>query len=217
MSFRISNKSDLLLEYQRIAENNVSQKIAFYRRHENEIVKIHLEERMEIEKDFLMALFQNGEFRDYLTRCERLISQLFNAEIFPHFDKESLRQLLFHKAACQYNIHLYEESKQTMKALIRISSTRDVLYERLLIKIFKRQYHRSNYKARGTIIAMILFAAIISIFNVLVTDAFYPRAFELAQRGVWMVLILAIVLWVYSEEKLRLKARKAALRFMAEN
>lgn len=214
MSFRTTSKGNLIAEYNRIATSNSTLKIAFYRKNEGDICKIPIDERLEIEKDFLFALFQNGEFQDYLDRCENLIAQLFDVDIFPEFDQESLSTILFHKAACQYNLHDHGASKNTMKQLIRIDTSSKRIHLELLARIFMKEQSGGKYVVRGVIIAMILVSAVLSVWNVLVIQPFFPEYFKGFQVAGWSVLILALGLWSGTWYYNRVTAKKEAHRLL---
>jgi hypothetical protein len=216
MSFRISQHVEILNEYQRIAENNLSQKIAFYRENEIEIQNIALNERIHIEKDFLLSLFQIGEFREYLDRCDDVIEKLFDTDLFPQFQKNTLSALLFHKAASQYNIHEYSLSKGSLSSLMKIDKSNQVVHMELLTRLFRKEYHQGKYRVRGIVIAMILFSAILSVWNVLFFNPFYPEIFPIAQSIMWSVLIIAVGIWIFSEQLIKRKAENRALRFCQE-
>jgi hypothetical protein len=217
MSFGITSSKDLLSEYMRIAGDNNSQKISFYLKNEDEIRKIRLNERLEIEKDFLISLFQNGEFENYLQRCDQVIDQLFDARLFPDFDKSTLSALLFHKAASLFNMHQYDKSKQSLVALIKIDKKNINLHRELLVQIFSKKLRLEKHKARGIIIAMILVSAILSIWNVLIIDPFYSEYYQEFQISVWVILTAAMALWYFSEKRIKSIAIKKAEHFLVES
>ena len=195
MRFRTTSTNGLIDQYKKLATDNIVQKIDFYLENEPDILRIPIDERFEIEKDFLSALFQNGQFKHYLEKCEPIISQIFDAYFFPKFDKDSLSTLLFYKAASQFNLRDYQSSKHTIVEIIKLESQNKKLHQELLRRIFIKEGQKGKYVIRGVVIAMILTSALVSISNAVVIQPFYPKCFEIFQFAGWFVLAFALTLW----------------------
>lgn len=187
---------EIFKEYQRIAEDNAAQKISFYKKNESFLSKVPLNEKVEIVLDFQKALFQNGHFNEYLSRCDDIINALFDSDLFPVFRKDAVQKLLFHKAGCLLNLVRLDESEQTMKTLVRMSDTRNKLYSSLLYQIFKGKRLLLKFQARGLVIALILTSAILSVHSAFVIKPFYPESFLSFKAWTIGLFALGTLIWL---------------------
>ena len=215
----VTYREEILSEYLRIAGNNLAQKITFYRKNEKRLSNIPINERLDIDVDFLTALFQNGEYEDYLKRCDVVMDQLFDSEIFPKFEKKILKFILFHKAACLFNLHKLEDSQETLRKLIRIdkinsASAQDQLCVELLKRIFRKKRQLFEFQSRGIVIALILLSAILSVWSVLVIGPFYPEYYTHFQIAMVALFVMGIGIWVIAFFYSRSRAHDETKKFM---
>ncbi|MEE9372866.1 MAG: hypothetical protein V3V00_07405 [Saprospiraceae bacterium] len=189
-------EQEIIREYKRIAENNTASKISFFKKYESFLDKVPLDKKLNIVVDFQLALFHNGEFDQYLIRCDDLINCLFDSDLFPDFPKHILEELLFHKAACQLNLYHYRKSEQTMKALIVISEKSTPTHHALLSHLFrtKRKFH--NFRARGFAITLILAAAIMSIWSALAITPSNIVLFPIYEMCTIVLLLSGTMAWI---------------------
>ena len=188
-------KAEILKEYRKIAQDNVAQKISFYKKNESFFNKVPLNEKLEIVLDFQKALFQNRHFNEYLGRCDDLLSKLFDSQLFPIFRKDAVQSLLFHKAGCLLNLHRLEESEEAMKSLVQIDKNKSQLYKGLLFQLFKSKRLLLKFQARGLVIALILTSAILSVYSALMIKPYYPASFLSFKAWTIGIFILGIAIW----------------------
>ena len=188
--------AEILDEYLRIANENSSQKISFFRKNEILLSKIPLNEKLAIVLDFQIALFENGHFHEYLERCDDIVNSLFDSKLFPTFRKKDVQKLLFHKAGSQLNLHRLEESENTMKILVKMDEENSKLYKNLLYQIFKSKRLLLKFQARGIVIALILCSAILSIWTALVIEPLYPESVLRFRAWTIGMFSLGIFIWM---------------------
>lgn len=206
---------ELLNEYRKVAANNLHQKIRFYRNNESELNKIHITERIEIVKDFLFALFQNGEYQEFISRSDILIGQLYDMELFPDFDKHVVSDLLFHKAASLYNLDQIDEAEAIMTSLILMQPQNHFIHEVLLSKMYQKKLLPIEQRLRGWVIVLVLIAAILCLSNTFgIMQKSHP-SFDNLQTISWSFLAFAVFFWFFSFEYLKFISKRKALDFMA--
>lgn len=149
-------------------------KVRFYEQNENDIFNMRLEDSLWIHKGYLDAVFQIGNYKKYTDISQALLQRLIYHNI-SYFQEEDIYEEVLHKRACSfYHIREYDKSIHISKELLKLNPQRKDTK-----KILFYAYRSSNTKAlkiiKGAIMAALLSAAFILLFEQIVVASFFPE------------------------------------------
>jgi tetratricopeptide (TPR) repeat protein len=168
MDFRTST----YFNYYKIDKSSYHEKVRFYEKHKKELGLLPFNEKIELDIDYSFALFEIGKYRKYLERADRLIEVVIMENIYTINGRNAYEDLLFNKAACYYNLELYDKCIYICRELIKINP-KHVLSQKLYMKSLKKK--GMNWYELNKAIAVVFLLSGISIILVelLVVDPFY--------------------------------------------
>jgi len=187
---------EIVKEYKRLSEENDSQKISFYKKNERFFDLIPINKKIEIVHDFMQALFHNGEYNEYLSRCDAIVESLFDSRLFPEFPRAKLIDLLYMKACCQFYTHDTGSSILTLKGLVAMDNGESLKYQDLMFRILLRRRSLKRFQARGLVIAFILTSAVLSIWTVLFVRQVKPELVNIYQYWTLGIFLVGIGIWI---------------------
>ena len=163
--------SDFYFEYHRMGTNAFRDKVRFYESNKNQIHYLTYEERIDVDLDYLLCLFEIGKYHKFLSKADALIEVVIIDNIFVYNGLNIYNDLLFKKAACLYNTGQYKKSEKVLKAILKLDLKNDPA--RMLYGKCKRKQGRDWYEGTKAI-AIVMF---ISAFAIAVAELFVIKPF----------------------------------------
>jgi tetratricopeptide (TPR) repeat protein len=151
--------------------NAFRDKVRYYESNRTQIHYLSYEERIDVELDYLLCLFEIGKYHKFLSKANSLIEAVIIDNIFVYNGLNIYNDLLFKKAACFYNTGQYKKSEKVLKAILKLDLKNDSA--RMLFSKCKRKRGRDWYEATKAI-AILMF---ISAFTIAFAELFVIKPF----------------------------------------
>lgn len=162
------------LEYLDIHEKAYRHKVKFVQDREHDIALLRDKDRVYIELDFMLSLFEIGDYERYVEYADRLIETVIDKNIYIFKDKNIFNQLLQNKALSLYHLHRDEESLSIAIQLKTLNKESDIP-QYLIQQILKRKKRSWFIRINGFVIFLILTTVAILFFELLVIRPFYSE------------------------------------------
>lgn len=154
--------------------NAFRDKVSFYESNKELMNFLNYEERIDIDMDYLLCLFEIGKYHKFLSKVDALIELVIIDNIFYFNEVNIYNDLLFKKAACLYNTGQYVKSEKILKAILKLDPSDDS--SRMLFGKCKRKQGRDWYEStKAVAVVMFLSAFGIAISELLVIKPFYSE------------------------------------------
>jgi len=118
----ISNQVSLYKEYFRLGPDAYREKVRFVEDVQQDLHFIPFDERIEIELDYLLCLFELGRYDRFVQMSDPVIETIIRENIYTLQGLDIYQELLFRKAACLFQLRKMSESRTILRQLIRMSS-----------------------------------------------------------------------------------------------
>lgn len=186
--------NDFYIEYHRIGNTAFRDKVRYYESNAALIHYLEYEERIDIDLDYLLCLFEIGKYHKFLTKVDRLIELVIMDNIYSYNGSDIYHDLLFKKAACLYNTGQYIESEKVLKSLVNLDSENSLA--RALFGKCKRKRGRDWYEGTKAIAVLMLISAVaIALAELLIVKPFYAEfvsSFKMLKMATFFLGILAL-------------------------
>jgi len=164
--------SDFYFEYHRIGNNAYRDKVRYYESNKAQIHYLTYEERIDVDLDYLICLFEIGKYHKFLSKADALIEIIIIDNIFVYNGLNIYNDILFKKAACLYNTGQYLKSEKVLKAIVKLDSENTVA--RALFGKCKRKQGRDWYEGTKAIaVVMLISSVFIALAELLIIKPFY--------------------------------------------
>lgn len=174
MIFEQSNNRDFYLEYHRMGHKAFRDKVRYYEDHRSLIGYLSYEERIDVDLDYILCVFEIGKYHKFLSKCDSLIEVVIMDNIFSYNGLNIYNDLLFKKAACLFNTGQYLKSEKVLKSIIKLEP--DNSLARSLYGKCKRKQGRDWYEgAKALSMVMLISAVSIAFMELLVVRPFYDE------------------------------------------
>lgn len=205
------NPNTAFLDYFNIQSKSYSEKISFYETNKASFDLLVEDVKVEVELDYLLALFEVGRYDRFLSKVDTFIEWSIIENVTTFQDKDIFSLLLFKKAASLYNISHINESIYVIKELIKIDPS-NTLYAALLRRCYRFQANHTYKSVKGLIVLLFLCFIIISAFQLLVIDIFFVNVASYFSIAKGTTICLAIGIWLiiegYQEYTFRAELRR---------
>ncbi len=166
--------SDFYFEYHRMGNNAFRDKVRYYESNKALIHYLTYEERIDVDLDYLLCLFEIGKYHKFLSKVDSLIEIVIIDNIFTYNGLNIYNDLLFKKAACLFNTGQYIKSEIVLKAIVKLD-TRNTTARALYGKC-KRKQGRDWYEGTKAIsVVMLISAVLIAVAELLIIKPFYSE------------------------------------------
>lgn len=172
MTFDQKHNKDFYFEYHRIGNKAFRDKVRYYDDNKSSIGFLSYEERVDVELDYVICLFEIGKYHKFLSKVDALVEVVIVDNIFIYNDVDIYNDLLFKKSACLYNTGQYTKSEKVLKSVVKLDPEND--YARTLYGKCKRKQVRNWYRtirAIGT--TLLMSAVLISFIEFILRKYFY--------------------------------------------
>ncbi|MDF1698665.1 MAG: hypothetical protein P1U56_22625 [Saprospiraceae bacterium] len=165
-------KSEFYFEYHRIGTTAFRDKVRYYESNKEQIHYLTYEERIDIDLDYILCLFEIGKYHKFLSKADALIEIVIIDNIFMYNGVNIYNDLLFKKAACLFNTGQYTMSEKVIKAILKLDPENNSA--RALFGKCKRKQGRDWYESTKAIaVVMFLSAITIALAELLIIKPFY--------------------------------------------
>lgn len=207
MIFNNKHTGSFYIEYHRLGDTSFRDRVRFYEDHKNRLNELDYSERIEVDLNYSMCLFEIGKYHKYLEIVDRLIEVVIIDNIYEFNDENIYNSLLFKKSACLYNTGQYQKSEKVLKALSRLD--RDNQLARQLFSKCKRKQNRVWYEGIKAI-AMVMFISAMSIafMETLIVRPFYNEYVNTFSNLKWAFIAIALISLLTNEMILKYTVAK---------
>ena len=197
--------SKTYINFYKIEKNSFREKVRFYEQHVSEIEELFFEEKMEVKCDYGFALFEIGKYSKFLQIVDGLIEDVIIENIYEINGKNIFEELLFCKAACQFNQGRYEKAKYTVNELIKINP-----HHTIALKLYRKILRKSNFNwyefNKAMAVVFILSGISVILVELLVVDPFYEQYSSHLEVFKWILFSSALLLLLYNEIWVRVRS-----------
>jgi tetratricopeptide (TPR) repeat protein len=166
------------LDYFKLGDDAWRKKMKYYEDNLKWINALDFDDKIEMEMDYLLCLFEVGRYERYLSKVDPILEVIISENIFTFKGENIFNELLFRKAACYYQADQWHEAKIILKQLINIDKSNAVymgLYSICCRKLNVDYYAPIKATAMASFILVIIIA---------VADIFLEPLFEIYIRPI---------------------------------
>ena len=120
MKFNLPKNKDFYFEYHRMGTKAFRDKVRFYEDNKANVGLLTYEERIDIDLDYILCLFEIGKYHKFLSKADSLIEVVIIDNIFEYNGMNIYNDLLFKKAACLFNTGQYIKSEKVLKSIVKL-------------------------------------------------------------------------------------------------
>jgi hypothetical protein len=165
------NEQLLLQRFREIDPQEHRNIVAYYEENQDSIHLLPHPEQLRIQRSYISALFELGDYNNYLEYCSGYIDKLFDGPMQKENWRSDLCDCLFKKAVSEYHNGQLDSSERTAVELLKLDPDFQGLRQ-LIIKIYlSRRIDILQGISAITIFSTILAAAVIAV------ELFYIRPF----------------------------------------
>jgi len=190
-----NHKAQAYLKYYSIEKDAYRDRVRFYEENFPAIEHLDYSEKIEIDIDYCLCLFELGRYARVLQRIDQLIETIISENIYEYMGMNIFNELLFRKAACYYNLQKIEACKNVLKQLIKIEPKNKVANS-LYALCLRNSQSDLNIALGALTNVSILMAISITIVIILLIDPFYDEyvlPFYWIRNGCLVVALLNII------------------------
>lgn len=196
MKFANEIEEIIYLEYQDIDAGAYQEKIRYFERNKKAIRTLSYEHRLEMSLEYVVSLFEVGDYYHYLRHVDTLLNKVIEENVFSVDGDDIYQELLYRKAASLHNILDYYGSEHVLSELCRIDKDNSI-YRRTYLKNISDRLRSQGQKARAFAIALLMVAGVIIGIELLMVRPFYPAevyAIELSRNILIGTAVLSMIL-----------------------
>ncbi len=151
--------------YFRLGDTAYREKVRFFEEQTEDINFLVFDDRIELEMDYLLCLFEIGRYERYLRFVDKVIEEVIVENIYTYRDQNIYEELLFRKAASLYQLQKFNESKALLHQLIKMD-TSNALYVGLYAMCNRKIHDDRIVTVRATAMAALLIVLGITIARI---------------------------------------------------
>lgn len=192
MNFDAGN---IYLNYFRLEASAYRDKVRFYEENPAAISLLYFDERIEIDIDYLLCLFEVGRYERFLSKIDYVLESIIVENIFEFKNQNIFNELLFRKAACLFQLKKYQKAEDILKQLIRMENT-NPLYIGLYSICKRKQPNDSSLTIKAMANASFLLVLGITVARIFLIEPFFDQWLEpfLMLRNVLFIFGLTCVI-----------------------
>ena len=187
---------EVFLRFKEIDESAHREIINFYERNQDALIHLDLQSYFEVKIAYSAALFEIGQYSEFIELCDELIEEVIYHNIKYLNDEDIFEKLLFKKAAAYYQQLEYEAAEKILWQLIRMNPKNSIasyLLKRCRIK------NQPLFLKRAKSISIFLFllsACIIAVELLLIQPFFnvYHPEVQIFRTSIFLSGIFLLVL-----------------------
>lgn len=195
MKFANDISEFLYQEYVDIENGSYHEKLRFYEANKKDIASLPYEHRLEICINYVVALFETGNYYGYLKHIDQLLRIVIEDNIYSVDGDDIYQELLFRKANALHNVidrygadHVYSE-------LIKINP-KNSLFQRAFLKNRIENLRYQGQAVRSGLISLFLLAGLIIGIEILVINNYleaYSSITEWIRNGIFLTGVFGLI------------------------
>ena len=202
MSFTNDIEDYIYQEYLSIDAKAYQSKIRFYEYNKKAIAQLPYEFRLEISLEYVVSLFEVGEYAQFLEYIDKLLVIVIEDNIFSVTGDDIYQELLYRKGAAYYNLHQFDKADHVLGELCKINNKSE-LYRRTYFKNKIDSYRYQSQKTRAGIISLLLLTGLIIGVELLFIRPFRPAHIETIELVRIVLFGTALFAMLAQEAKIR--------------
>jgi len=195
-------------EYLDIESGSHHEKVRFYSANKTEIKFLPYKIRVEISLNYVIALFETGDYFGYLRHVDQLLKLVIEENIYSIDGDDIYQELLFRKACSLHNILDRYAADHIFGELNKINPDNKI-YQRAYLKNSVDNLRYQGQNIRAALISLFLLSGLIIGVEILFINNYLPEystVFEIVRTGLFFAGIIGLLL---QEISLRYKSYKA--------
>ncbi len=193
----ISGQISLYKEYFRLGQNAYREKVRFVEDIQQDLRFIPFDERIEIELDYLLCLFELGRYGRFVQMSDPVIETIIRENIYSFQGQDIYQELLFRKAACLFQLRKLHDSRAILQQLVKMSSG-NPLYLGLYLLCQRQLSGELQQFMKAVAVAALLLVVSITVIQLLLIEPLmepYLQPFT-AVRTALLAGALSILAWL---------------------
>jgi tetratricopeptide (TPR) repeat protein len=147
-------------------------KVRYYEDNRSYIGQLKYEERIDVDLDYILCLFEIGKYHKFLSKVDSLVELVIIDNIYDFNGVNIYNDLLFKKAACLFNTGQYIKSEKVLETIVKLEPENNLV--RTLYGRCKRKQGRDWYESTKAVAMVMLISAIsIAFMELLIVRPFY--------------------------------------------
>jgi tetratricopeptide (TPR) repeat protein len=199
-------------QYYKMEKDAYHDRVKFFEDFQQDISMLDPDQRIEIEIDYLLCLFEIGRYQRFLQFADSIIEDVIFYNIYQYENTNIYAELLFRKAACQYHLGQREKCENILVQLIRIQP--DHKPACTLLAICKRKSHEGILVAfQSLAVVSLLLVLSITVARILLIEPFFDAYLQpfLYIRNV--CIATALLAWISGESWINYRIYRETKRF----
>lgn len=169
-----SNINEIRNVFHQIPQRSYLERILYFERHNKSIDQLSFLPWIEIQIDYIVALFETGHYQKYLNLVDRIIELIIKENLLFYKGEDVFVDLLFKKAAALFNLDKTLEASEILIQVIKIDHTHP--YATLFLQKCLHHLERNQTNTHTTIfIVVLIIAAALTAAELLWIKTFYPE------------------------------------------
>ena len=201
----------IYMHYFGIGDDAWRDKVRFYEENTNNLYLMYFDDRIELDMDYLLSLFEIGRYERYQSKIDPILETIIEENIYKFKDINIFNELLFRKAACYFHLNQYEKAKNILRQLIIIDATSNIYIG--LYSICNRKLNNDIYLS----IKATAMAAFLLVLSISFARIFLEPFFDVyLQPFVWLrsaLLVYAMVCLIGLEVAFQYKIKRETNMF----
>jgi tetratricopeptide (TPR) repeat protein len=165
----LNNQRETYLKFYSLSNHS---KVRYYEDYVNKNPYLTIEEKIELEVEYVFALFEIGKYEKVLENIDSIIEKVIFENIENHNGQDAYLGLLFKKAASFYNLNKYEEALNISRQLIKIKPNVPLYSHLFQLAHRKKKNAEFNVDIFMGIICVAL-SMILYIVDIFIVDPFF--------------------------------------------
>lgn len=180
--------NNIFIQYFNHGAGAYREKVYYYDEHMREIQNLHFEDRIEIDLDYVLCLFEIGKYEKFLTKVDTMIELVISENIYSYDNTNIYNELLFRKSASLYQLGKYKEGMNILRQLMKIDKGNSV-YAGFYLIISRK--HNNDFYLTWKATAM---AAFLLVVGITLAEIFFVNLLAVYFNE---ILVLRTILIVY--------------------
>ncbi|MBK7634049.1 MAG: hypothetical protein IPJ13_06920 [Saprospiraceae bacterium] len=204
---------NIYLSYFRLGDDAWREKVRYYEENKKAIDGLYFDEKIELDIDYLICLFEVGRYERFLRFVDPIIESVITENIYTFKGDNIFNDLLFKKAACLYQQYDYKKTKEILLQLIAMDPDNNLYIG--LYSICNRKLNNDLYLTlKATAMSALLIVCGITLARILLEPIFeiYFQPF-LYLRGGLILYAIGVLFGLEIAFQLKLKRETGMFSF----
>lgn len=161
-------------EYFSLEHSAYREKVRYYEENQDKIGLLDPEEKIELDIDYCLCLFEVGRYQRFLQKIDPVIEDIIYENIYEYMSERIYESLLFKKSACYYNLGQYKEAEKILIQLVRLDKNHKEAST--LLALCKRKSDKDLFVMFKAMAIVTMFMAIsITFARIILIEPFYDQ------------------------------------------